>query len=64
LIGIGAGFAWAFPGAFILFRILDGLVGLRVPERFEMQGLDYAEHYEVAYPEFSAIQLHRGKNAQ
>jgi ammonium transporter, Amt family len=63
LIGIGAGLAWAFPVAYILFRILDGLVGLRVPERFEMQGLDYAEHYEIAYPEFNDIQLHKGKAA-
>ncbi len=61
LLGIGAGLLWALPLAFILFRVLDGLVGLRVPERFEMQGLDYAEHYEIAYPEFGNVQLHRGK---
>ncbi len=64
LIGIGAALAWTLPVAFIGFRILDGLVGLRVPERFEMQGLDYAEHYEIAYPEFSRVQLHRGKAEQ
>lgn len=61
LLGIGAGLAWALPVSLIVFRLLDGVLGLRVPERFEMQGLDYAEHYEVAYPEFSRVQLHRGK---
>ncbi len=63
LIGIGAALAWALPLSLVAFRVLDGIVGLRVPERFEMQGLDYAEHYEVAYPEFSGTRLHREKTS-
>ncbi len=61
LLGIGAGILWAFPVAWLLFRVIDLSMGLRVPQRYEMQGLDYAEHYEIAYPEFSEIRLHRGK---
>lgn len=61
LIGIAAALAWALPVAYLVFRLIDAVMGLRVPERYEMQGLDYAEHYEIAYPEFSDIRLHRGK---
>jgi Amt family ammonium transporter len=52
LIGIGACFAWTFPTAFIMFKLIDMTVGLRVSPEEEMEGLDITEHGGNAYPEF------------
>ena len=52
LIGIGAAFIWAFGAAFILFKLIDLTVGLRVSEEEEIEGLDYGEHGAHAYAEF------------
>lgn len=52
LIGIGAAFVWAFGVAFILFKIIDITVGLRVTEEEEMEGLDIGEHGANAYNDF------------
>lgn len=54
VIGIGAGFLWAFGTAFILFKIVAATVGLRVSEQEEIEGLDIGEHGNEAYPEFAA----------
>ena len=35
--------------SFVLLKIVDGLVGLRVHEEVEYAGLDLAEHGEVGY---------------
>lgn len=50
--GIIACFLWAFPLAFCLFKILDKALGIRASTLHEQRGLDYTEHYEIAYPEF------------
>jgi Amt family ammonium transporter len=52
LIGIGACFAWAFGGSFILFYALKVTLGIRVSEEEELTGLDFSEHGLSAYPEF------------
>ncbi len=52
LIGIGAAFIWAFGVAFILFKVIDLTVGLRVSEKEEMEGLDIGEHGANAYHDF------------
>ncbi len=52
LLGIGACFVWTFCTAFILFKIIDKTVGLRVTPDEEREGLDYTEHYGNAYPDF------------
>ncbi|HFQ90662.1 MAG TPA: ammonium transporter [Desulfobulbus sp.] len=52
LIGIGAAFAWAFGTAFILFKAIDMIFGLRVTEEEEMIGVDIAEHAAHAYNDF------------
>ncbi len=54
LIGIGACFVWAFGTAFVLFKIVSLTVGLRVTEQEEIDGLDFGEHGNEAYPEFAA----------
>ncbi len=52
LIGIGAAFAWSFGVAFILFKVIDLTVGLRVSKEEEMEGLDVGEHGANAYHDF------------
>lgn len=63
-IGVGAAFLWAFPTAFVMFKIIDLCIGLRVPSVDEQRGLDFSEHDEVGYPEFQEDQLHRGKGEE
>jgi Amt family ammonium transporter len=52
LLGIGACFLWVFPTAFLMFKLIDKTVGLRVSAEEEMEGLDVAEHGGNAYPDF------------
>ncbi|MFH1218182.1 MAG: ammonium transporter [Pseudomonadota bacterium] len=52
LIGIGAAFVWSFGTAFILFKAIDMIFGLRVSEEEEMEGLDIGEHGAAAYNDF------------
>ncbi|MFP7754770.1 ammonium transporter [Thermodesulfobacteriota bacterium B35] len=52
LIGIGAAFAWAFGTAFILFKGIDIIFGLRITEEEELLGVDIAEHAAHAYNDF------------
>jgi len=52
LIGIGAAFLWVFPTAFILFKIIKSTIGLRVSPEDELEGLDFSEHGNIAYPDF------------
>jgi Amt family ammonium transporter len=48
-IGVISIAAWALIAAFILFRLLKYLNGLRVEKRIEEEGLDVYEHGESAY---------------
>jgi Amt family ammonium transporter len=43
---------WAFGISFIIFKVLDWTIGLRVSEEHEITGLDIVEHGISAYPEF------------
>lgn len=52
LVGIAAAFLWVFPTAFIMFKIIQKTIGLRVSEEEELDGLDIGEHGMEAYPEF------------
>jgi len=51
-LGIGACFVWTFPMAFLLFKIIDKTIGLRVSPEEETEGLDFSEHGGNAYPDF------------
>jgi len=53
LIGIGACFVWTFVVAFVLFKIVDMTMGLRVSAQEEAEGLDMHEHGGNAYPDFA-----------
>jgi len=57
LLGIGACILWVFPTAFLMFKLIDKTVGLRVSPEEEMEGLDFTEHAGNAYPDFT-IQSH------
>ena len=54
-LGIGAAFIWAFGTAFILFKVIDATIGLRVSPEEEMIGLDISEHGGHAYNDFQTI---------
>ena len=49
LIGVGAGFAWAFPTSFVIFAVIKSTIGLRAGEEEEVIGLDVSEHGMAAY---------------
>ncbi len=55
VIGVLAGFAWAFGTGLILFWVLKKTVGIRVSEEEEIRGLDITEHGLVAYPEWITV---------
>lgn len=61
LYGIGAVFAWSFGCAMLVYFVIDSTVGLRVDARSERRGLDFTEHYEVAFPEFVDVVTHEAK---
>lgn len=50
--GILACFFWVFITSYILFKVLDMTIGLRVSEQEELMGLDLSEHGASAYPDF------------
>lgn len=52
VVGVLLSFIWAFGVSFIVFKIIDAVIGLRVSEEEEIMGLDIAEHGTRAYPEY------------
>ena len=51
--GIIVIFLWTFIVSFIIWKIIDGIYGLRVTEEEEEEGIDISECGLEAYPEFS-----------
>jgi len=51
-LGIAACFIWTFTAAYILFKIIDMTIGLRVSAEEEAKGLDLVEHAGNSYPDF------------
>ena len=49
LWGVGVSIIWSAVVSFIAFKIVDMLIGLRVAEEVEREGLDICEHGESAY---------------
>jgi len=54
LLGISAAFIWAFGMGFLMFKLIQKTMGLRVSAEEETEGLDYGEHGANAYPDFVA----------
>jgi ammonium transporter, Amt family len=48
-IGVGIAAALAVAGTLVILKVVDVLIGLRVPEDHEIQGLDLTQHGEEAY---------------
>ncbi len=49
LIGVGVVCAYAFTVSWLILKGVQALIGLRITEEAEHQGLDYTEHSETAY---------------
>lgn len=66
LIGIGIAVALAAVGTFLILKIVDLLIGLRVSENEELAGLDVSQHGETAYvfePDMKSAMLSSMSNA-
>jgi Amt family ammonium transporter len=48
-IAVGATLVYSFVVSYILFKILDATMGLRVTAEDEVAGLDITEHQETGY---------------
>ena len=53
--GVVTAFAWSFGLGFILFKIIQKTIGIRVTKAEELEGLDIGEHGLEAYPEFEKV---------
>ena len=51
-LGVVAVAAWVFPMAFLVFKTVDIIMGLRVSEKEELIGLDIEEHGIESYADF------------
>jgi Amt family ammonium transporter len=49
ILGVLATVAYAAVGTFVILKVVDALVGLRVKEHAEEEGLDITQHGELAY---------------
>ncbi len=49
IVGVGATWVFSFVGTFIILKVLDMSIGLRVGKEEEVRGLDISEHSEQAY---------------
>ena len=53
LIGVGATALYVLVMAFIVFKLIDKTIGLRVSREEEIDGLDVHEHGSSAYADFN-----------
>ena len=49
LVGVAIAWALAIVGTLIILKLVDLMIGLRVPEEHEIQGLDLTQHGEEGY---------------
>jgi len=54
-LGVFTCFVWAFGLGFIIFKVIEKTIGLRVTPEEEMEGLDFGEHGANAYPDFQQV---------
>jgi Amt family ammonium transporter len=53
LIGVASIFAWTFGASFIVWFVIKAVIGIRVSEEEEYEGLDLVDIGLEAYPEFT-----------
>jgi Amt family ammonium transporter len=58
-IGTLTNVVYVFVVAYVFFKILDMVIGLRVSPEVELEGLDQSEVAVTAYPEFQLHKTHR-----
>ena len=51
-IGVAVAIIWGVAVSYGMFALMNKLVKVRVPVRFEQRGLDISEHKEIGYNEF------------
>jgi Amt family ammonium transporter len=49
IVAIVSTIAWTSVASFAILKVIDGLLGLRVPEAEETEGLDITQHEEKGY---------------
>ena len=49
LLAVGVAIVWAFVLSYVIAKVIDRMVGLRVPREIEVDGLDTHLHAESAY---------------
>jgi Amt family ammonium transporter len=52
LLGLGSIFAWVFVTSFVVWYLIRLVIGIRVSEEEEYEGVDLSECGLEAYPEF------------
>ncbi|MFG6138881.1 MULTISPECIES: ammonium transporter [Halomonas] len=60
IIGILGIFAWVFLASLVVWLIIKAIMGVRVSEEEEYEGVDLAECGLEAYPEFTVSKVHGG----
>ncbi|MCK2185675.1 ammonium transporter [Halomonas getboli] len=60
IIGIIGIFAWVFIASLVVWLIIKAIMGVRVSEEEEYEGVDLAECGLEAYPEFTVSKVHGG----
>jgi Amt family ammonium transporter len=49
LVGVGVAIALAIVGTFVILKVVDAVIGLRVSTEHEVEGLDLTQHGEEGY---------------
>ncbi len=55
LVGAGTIFAWVFVASFVTWLVIKMIMGIRVSEEEEYEGVDIGECGMEAYPEFTGV---------
>jgi Ammonia permease len=55
ITGVAAAFIFVFTTSFIVFKVIDLTIGMRVTEEEETIGLDVSEHSASGYPDFTNV---------
>ena len=57
LLGVAVVFVWAFGCGYVVFKLADLILGVRVSEEEELKGLDISEHGNEAYSGFQLFSV-------
>tara|TARA_B100000686_G_scaffold349017_1_gene441422 strand:+ start:2512 stop:3771 length:1260 start_codon:yes stop_codon:yes gene_type:complete len=55
IVGVAAAFVFVFTSSFIVFKLIDSVIGMRVSPEEEETGLDVSEHSASGYPDFTNV---------